>query len=227
MPTSSIENISYSCDLIRKISPESILDVGCGFGKWGYLSREILDIAYGRYARDDWHVRIDGVEIFPAYLTPVHRHIYNNVIIGDAFEHIQHSGPYDLIIFGDVIEHFRKPDALCLLNHARSKARKGILLHIPLGRQWPQDARGGNVYEEHKSTWTEEELRDAGAYVKTFRDPLGRCFAVALMLDSRVAFHPRLRRMRRWLLSRRCDLTELLLHIEAPGFHQQPKQSSS
>jgi len=47
MPTSNWQNISYNIDLIRKIKPQSILDVGVGFGRWGILLREFLELWEG------------------------------------------------------------------------------------------------------------------------------------------------------------------------------------
>ena len=67
MPTSYFEAIPDLIAAVKAESPESVLDVGIGFGKYGLLLREVLDVAALRYRREDWHVRIDGVEAF--YIT--------------------------------------------------------------------------------------------------------------------------------------------------------------
>ena len=53
MPTSFHHHISKMVDWVVRLQPRSILDIGVGFGKWGFLCREYLDIFQGRYARDD------------------------------------------------------------------------------------------------------------------------------------------------------------------------------
>ena len=41
MPSSRASTIPYVVYAIKQIKPESLLDVGVGFGKWGYLFREL------------------------------------------------------------------------------------------------------------------------------------------------------------------------------------------
>lgn len=52
MPTSYPEAISSILELVRREEPRSILDLGVGFGKYGMLCREMLDIPYERYSRE-------------------------------------------------------------------------------------------------------------------------------------------------------------------------------
>ena len=76
--------------LLRQLKPNSILDVGVGFGKiGGHLFREYTDILESesdpeRYDRKNWKVRIDGIEGFAAYITEMHRFIYNEIHLGNA-----------------------------------------------------------------------------------------------------------------------------------------------
>src|SRR5262245_23881925 len=82
MPSSRPNTIPTVIHLIRQLKPQSILDVGIGFGKWGHLFREYTDIHEAehepaRYERQNWRVRIDGIEGFARYVTPMHRYLYN------------------------------------------------------------------------------------------------------------------------------------------------------
>src|SRR4030095_10541174 len=109
MPSSRPNAIPTIIHLVRQLKPRSILDVGVGFGKWGHLFREYTDILEAerdpaRYQRQNWQVRIDGIEGFPDYLTDMHRFIYNSIHCGDARLLIRSLGQYDLIFFGDIIE---------------------------------------------------------------------------------------------------------------------------
>jgi hypothetical protein len=57
-------------DLIVNINPNSVLDIGTGFGKYGLLCREYLELWDGRQNYDKFLRRIDGVEAFESYITP-------------------------------------------------------------------------------------------------------------------------------------------------------------
>jgi hypothetical protein len=137
-------------DWITKIQPKTMLDVGVGFGKWGFLSREYLDISAGRYARADWQLRIEGVEAFPEYATPLYSYVYDQVHYGDVRELIDSLPDYDLVIIGDVIEHFTKKEGRELLNKLRTKTRY-VLLSSPT--VFFQQEMFGNEYETHRSFW--------------------------------------------------------------------------
>src|SRR5882672_10882574 len=89
MPSSRPNTIPTVLHLVRQLRPRSILDVGIGFGKWGHLFREYTDILEAerdpsRYQRANWQVVIDGIEGHSAYVTEMHRFLYNRVIVGDA-----------------------------------------------------------------------------------------------------------------------------------------------
>jgi len=78
MGTSNWQNISYNIELIRKINPESILDIGVGFGRWGFLFREFLEIWDDENYSGKWKRKIDGVEIFPDYIKEYHNYFHTN-----------------------------------------------------------------------------------------------------------------------------------------------------
>jgi SAM-dependent methyltransferase len=163
------------------LGPKSVLDIGIGYGRWGILSREFLDISGARYFRDLWRTRIDGIEIFPKYIESYHSFFYNNIYIGDAFQVIdQLEFSYDLIILGDVLEHFEKPKALEFLNKCMLTG-KAVLLIIPIGTNWEQGQAYGNEFETHLSFWEESELDIFPTYSKAiFKDEASREFATYL-----------------------------------------------
>ena len=81
MGTSCWAHISTAIDWIREVNPRSVLDVGVGFGKWGFLCREYLDVFNGRHFREDWKIRIIGIEGFEKYLHPASRYIYDDIVL--------------------------------------------------------------------------------------------------------------------------------------------------
>lgn len=160
MPTSHLGIIAPVVNLVKSFNPASILDVGCGFGKYGLLFREYLEVSEGRYAKKDWTVKIDALEIFPNYLTPVHKYVYDNVIIGDALK--ADYSPYDVVFFGDIIEHLEKEDALDLISRVSKTSQ--VLISTPNGF-YKQGEHFGNKYEIHKCGFCAEDFERFNAKI--------------------------------------------------------------
>src|SRR5712692_9392662 len=133
MPSSRPNTIPTIIHLIRQLRPRSILDVGVGFGKWGHLFREYTDIVEAerdpqRYQRENWRLKIDGIEGHAAYLTEMHRYLYHQIHIGDARQIIKTLAPYDLIFMGDVIEHLEKAAGTQFLRDACGICSKAVIV---------------------------------------------------------------------------------------------------
>lgn len=159
MPSSHLYQINELVELIVLCDPDSLLDIGVGFGKYGYLSREYLELWDGREKYGNWKRRIDGIEAFPEYLTPVHSFVYDNIYKGDALKVIPKlNKKYDLIILVDVLEHFTKKEGTQLIKDCK-KISKNILISTPhdIG---DQEDSFDNPYETHKHEWKEVEIRD-------------------------------------------------------------------
>ena len=174
MPSSRPELIPFVINLVMQLQPRSILEVGTGFGKYGMLFREYLDIWAAasdpaRLKPGNWQVRIDGIECFPAYITDLQRHIYDRIIIGDAMEEIDKLPAYDLVFLGDVIEHFPKDDGQLLLKKCLTHANRMVLVTTPNYFN-PQGAEYGNKRETHHCLWTQEDFAQY---------PGSKCFLVA------------------------------------------------
>ncbi|MGH7742275.1 MAG: class I SAM-dependent methyltransferase [Candidatus Eiseniibacteriota bacterium] len=138
MPTSEHWQIPHIVELIARLKPESVLDVGAGYGKYGVLARE-----YGGSSR------VDALDITaPRY--PVYDHIY----LGDLRELDRvlpaEAGRYDLALFVDVIEHFEKSEGGRVLEQLTRRARR-VLVATPLG--FRRQEIPGMPYETHRSGW--------------------------------------------------------------------------
>ena len=172
MPSSRPNTIPTVIHLLRQLKPKSILDVGVGFGKWGHLFREYTDILEAehepaRYQRKNWRVRIDGIEGHAAYLTPMHRFLYDHIHVGDAARLLRKLPRYDLIFLGDIIEHFDKAAGLALLSDAFARATKAVIVSTPKF-ETEQENLCGNELERHRSLWSAKDFqRFPGAAVKT------------------------------------------------------------
>jgi len=172
MPSSRPNTIPTIIHLVRQLKPRSILDVGVGFGKWGHLFREYTDILQAernprRYEKNNWEVRIDGIEGHAPYLTPMHNFLYDQIHVGDARSLIKTLPSYDLIFLGDIIEHFEKETGMQLLREAFAHANKAVLVTTPKF-ETAQDDLCDNELERHRSLWTAKDFRSVSfAQVKT------------------------------------------------------------
>ena len=160
MPTSPFGHIECFVKFLVMADPSSLLDVGLGNGKLGFIARDVLDVMLGqRYRREHWKIRIDGIEIFADYIQGHQRAIYDNIYLGDAFVLIDMLGAYDVIVLGDVLEHFEKAKAFAFLDKCGRHTNKYLILGVPLTDGWKQPAIYGNPYEEHRSAWSYEEFK--------------------------------------------------------------------
>jgi len=152
MPSSHLLQINEIVQLIFLSKPESVLDVGVGFGKYGVLAREYLELWDGRGRYNEWKRRIDGIEVFKEYLTPLHDYVYDNIYTGNALDVIPGLDvTYDLILLIDVLEHFTHDEGLKLLEVCQKKSRN-FLVSTPkdIGAQ---EGAFNNPYEAHKFQW--------------------------------------------------------------------------
>ncbi len=158
MPTSHPMQINEILNLIITLNPQSLLDVGVGFGKFGFLAREYLELWDGREAYGDWQRRVDGIEAHEAYITPLQRQIYDQIHIGDASRVLPSLDQrYDLILLVDIIEHFDQEPGLALLRQCLSLGRN-LVVSTPRNF-FPQKAAFGNSYETHRFHWQEEHFK--------------------------------------------------------------------
>lgn len=160
MPSSHYITITTILKEIMRLNPlpKKVLDVGIGFGKWGFLLREMLDIQALRYEKASWSHIIDGVEIFENYIKEYHHYFYDNIFITDI-RTLQYQ-EYDLVIFGDIIEHLPKEEAIHIIRYAQQRAIH-VFLSTPLGFQ-KQGECLGNVHETHLCGFEQDDFEKLG-----------------------------------------------------------------
>ena len=164
MPSSHPYQLNEITEIMLTAAPSSVLDVGVGFGKFGVLAREYLELWDGRKKYGSWQRRVDGIEVFESYLTPLHDYIYDHVYRGDALAVMPGMADrtYDLVLLIDVLEHFEQPDGVRLI-HESLRVGRNVLVSTPLdiGRQ---DAAFDNVFETHRFQWTPPLLGGFGPH---------------------------------------------------------------
>jgi len=160
MPTSQYNQIPKIIELICIAKPSSVMDVGAGHGKYGFLTREYLDISNEKTDYNSKDTQIDAIEAFEKYITPIHKHIYNHIYVGDLKDKIKIVKKYDLVLIIDVLEHFKKEDANKILN-TLIKNNKIIILSVPKNVTQQEDCYN-NPYERHKSRWKKKDFKKIG-----------------------------------------------------------------
>jgi hypothetical protein len=148
MPKSQqpVEGEMMIVEEIRRMNEPTVLDVGAGSGKWGYL---LTDIAI-----------VDAVEAWKPNVQAIPNGLYRMVYNTDirCFNFIDH---YDVIILGDVLEHLLYDEARELLELMRV-GTDTIFLTIPVTECIQDGNVLGNPYETHKYQWSDKEVRAEG-----------------------------------------------------------------
>lgn len=138
----------------------SILDIGAGFGKYGVLLREHLEVRKHRYDKKDWQVQIDAVEIWPAYINPIYKHVYDCIFLCGALAAVTRAQNYDVIFLLEVLEHLSKDRGTKLIKLLLKKYNKAIVISFPEVYKKGACSDWINPYEEHLCLWTFEELKE-------------------------------------------------------------------
>jgi len=138
MPTSYAQNRPLVMDIIDQLKPESILEIGTGWGDYGVLVRK----AYP-------DIRLDGIEIWD-YKNERWDN-YDNVYKADIRDF--NYPPYALYLMIDIIEHVSKEDGHKIL----SKLKYPVIVSTPI--DYPQENRE-NPYENHISQWYIDDFKD-------------------------------------------------------------------
>jgi len=136
-------------EVIRKISPTTVLDIGAGQGKYAELVRQAAPQA---------HIR--ATEISADYVAQFDlRAKYNDVRVMDAYDLIHHhkNETYDMVVIGDCIEHLPKSRGLDLLNFLTYRC--GYLLVIAPEFSYYDTAKANlDHHESHISVWSERDF---------------------------------------------------------------------
>lgn len=189
MGVSDASNLPFVATELQKLQPQSILDVGVGFGKWGVVAREYLEAWHGRFSREKWRVRIEGIEIFEGYRNPIWAAAYDQIHVGDAAQILGGLGQFDVGLICDVIEHIEKAAGRQLIDQLLAHCQT-VILTTPLSF-WPQGEEHGNASQKHLCLWRPEDLAGYSGYTVE----LGATFAAVIRRGS--ASSPRLRIQKR------------------------------
>jgi predicted TPR repeat methyltransferase len=123
----------------------TILDVGCGEGKWGKLLKNKVST-------------IDGVEAWAPYIQKYNLHQYYNNLFNLDIRFFEFNHNYDIVILGDVLEHLQRNEAIEVLNKLKLNTNT-IYLTLPITICIQDGNIIGNPYETHHYQWSDKEVR--------------------------------------------------------------------
>lgn len=152
MPSSNATQIPHIARIIRTIKPSKVLDIGTGYGKYGFLVREYVD-------NFNMEVQLDGIEPAPKnlrVLKELYDHLYLQSFLSLWEDNLEYDIFYSLGMMIDVIEHFHKEDGFDAL-HKALRHCKAVLIATPKNPA-PQEGE----YEAHLSKWTKQDMASVG-----------------------------------------------------------------
>jgi len=154
MPSSRYDLIPVVLNVVTQLKPKSILDVGIGFGKYGVLFREYLDLWKQDCSTVHYRsTKLIGVEAFEEYNNPIYW-VYDEIHFANIIEILDKLPAVDLLFLGDVIEHFTKEDGRKLLKEINYKT---AIIITPI-KVLEQGDVFNNKYEQHVSQWNIEDF---------------------------------------------------------------------
>ena len=146
MPTGAISSIEHVVTFVHQVPHAHILDIGCGYGKFGLLCRE--------YFNEKPHT-IDAVEAWQPYINKFHwlDCLYDTVYNVDAVTlEKEFLDNYDVVMLNDVIEHLEKEAAIALL----SRIKGHVVIATPVN--FFEQEFENNPFEHHVSHWVEADF---------------------------------------------------------------------
>ncbi len=127
----------------------SILDVGCG------KSSPLRFVSAGRLV---------GVDAYSVDLEQARAHrTHDEFLLGDVKDLKKHFSPgeFDACVALDVLEHFTEASGRKLLLDLESLAKKKVIIITPNGFL-PQVSEREGDFQEHRSGWQTNQMRDLG-----------------------------------------------------------------
>src|SRR5262245_58425700 len=118
MASSFLDQVPTIVYVLQKLDPQTVLDVGKGFGKYGFLLHEYVGIDNtkkpdpSKTLAEQSRIVIDAIEANPSYQWPHISQFYRHVYLGRVEELCDELPPYDVVLMADVIEHIEKTAAL-------------------------------------------------------------------------------------------------------------------
>lgn len=158
MPSSHPQLLHSVIGAMTKANPRTILDVGCGNGKFGFLAREYLGLWKTENGSTHRFESIDAIEVWEPYIGDLQRLIYDRIVIGNICDICDDIDSYEMILMIEVLEHLEKDDGVRVIEALKKKSDY-LVVTTPMKVE-NQGAEHGNEFEIHRSQWTKEDFKE-------------------------------------------------------------------
>jgi SAM-dependent methyltransferase len=161
MASSFASQIPIIVNLLTRLKPSTVLDVGKGFGKYGFLIHEYIGIDSRKRPNPELtltkqsEVAVDAVEVNADYMWPHLCHFYREVHVGLIEDLYSRLPMHDLVLMVDVIEHLNKADGLRVTKHFVA-AGSWVIVATP--RDFFNQDLFESPHEHHVSHWTPRDF---------------------------------------------------------------------
>jgi len=164
MASSFVDQVPVIVYLLQQLHPRTVLDVGKGFGKYGFLLHEYVGVSASkapdpaRTLIQQSDVAVDAVEVQESYLWPHIAQLYRQTFIGRIEDLYTKLAAYDVVLMSDVIEHIEKGVGLEVMQHF---VEKGSAVIVSTPKDYFHQELYGSTHEQHVSHWAPRDFRFA------------------------------------------------------------------
>ncbi len=148
--------------VIPLIDGYTILDVGCGWGKWGSLIRTCW-YRTNKGTGNTLPELLIGTDLFLPSLKRVKSHkIYDDVVLCHAAFLPFRENVFDVVLAIEMLEHIEKSDGTKVLNEIERTSKNTVIVstpHISPYREGTIGPEGFNKYDAHISKWRVKDFR--------------------------------------------------------------------
>jgi len=132
-----------------------VLDVGCGFGEWGFIIR----------TRKHGSPFLVGVDVWRPYLERIQSlNIYDELIQVEIPRIPLKKKSIDVSLACEILEHLQKNVGYELMKELEKVTKNMIIVSAPLNI--PQEEVHGNPFQRHISEWLPEDFTKFGYETK-------------------------------------------------------------
>jgi ubiquinone/menaquinone biosynthesis C-methylase UbiE len=148
--------------VIPLIDGYTILDVACGWGKWGHLIRT----SWYRTIRGKGNTQpklLIGVDLFlPSLRRVKQQKIYDDLVLCNCTNLPFRNKSFDVVLSIEIIEHITKPQGKLLLQEIERITQNTVIVSTPnkpKEREGTESPEGFNPYDAHVSSWNAQEFQ--------------------------------------------------------------------
>ncbi len=144
--------------IIQNVPGKTFLDVGCGYGKWGFLLKKYADPTQPRH--------VTGLDLFEPHVKALQADgIYDEVHVGDATALPFPDKSFDTVIACEVLEHLPREQGEVLIRELRRVARLCFVVStpgFPCLRGGSDTLDGFNPHEAHQHIYSYKDFSSLG-----------------------------------------------------------------